>query len=483
MKTALEIREKFVQGKISAAEIVKSYLERIKQHDSELNAFLAVFDKRAMERAKALDAKRERGESLGRLAGIPIAIKDNILIEDELCTCASKMLENYKAPYSATVVRLLEQEDAILIGKTNMDEFAMGGSGIHSAFGPTKNPYDLTCSPGGSSSGSAAAVSANFCPIALGSDTGGSIRQPAAWSGIVGFKPSYGRVSRYGLVAFGSSLDQIGPLAHTVKDAALIMEVLAQHCEHDATSLNTSPIRYLDELESSLEGKRIGVPWHFLEELNGELKDNFEESIEKLKSRGAQIINVDLDILQYGVAIYYILSTAEASTNLARFDGIRYGYRDKEAKTLEEIYRLSRSKGFGWEVKNRILLGTSVLSSCSYEELFAKAQKVRTLLIKKMREAFGKCDCIALPTAPSTAFPLDGIKDPLQEYLQDLYTIGANMAGLPGISIPSGMSAKGKPFAIQFMGPQTHDLEVLRIAYAFESATTPIPPPEFGDVS
>jgi len=480
MKTAIEIRQNFVDGKISAVEIATQYLERIKKYDSELNAFLTVFNERALEKAKALDAKREKGEPLGKLAGVPIAIKDNILIEGQLCTCASKMLENYKAPYSATVARLLEEEDAILIGKTNMDEFAMGGSGTHSAFGPTKNPYDLTCSPGGSSSGSAAAVSANLCPIALGSDTGGSIRQPAALTGIVGFKPTYGRVSRYGLVAFGSSLDQIGPFTHSVKDVALMMEVLGKHCEHDSTSLNTMPIRYLEEIESSLEGKRIGVPWHFLEDLNGEVKDNFEKSIEKLKSLGAEVIDVDLDILKYGVSIYYILSTAEASTNLARFDGIRYGYRTKKAENLESTYRLSRSKGFGWEVKNRILLGTSVLSSSSYEELFAKAQKVRTLLIHKMREAFGKCDCIAIPTAPSTAFALDGMKDPLEEYLQDLYTIGANMAGLPAISVPSGLSAKGKPFGIQFMGPQTHDLEVMRFAYAFESKCPPLSPPQFG---
>ncbi len=480
-KTASELREDFVNGKISAEEITAFYLDRIKKHDKQLNAFLAVFEEKALEKAKSLDVKRAKGEPLGRLAGVPIAIKDNILIKEELCTCASKMLENYRSPYDATVIRLLEEEDAILIGKTNMDEFAMGASGTHSAFGPTKNPYDLTCSPGGSSSGSAAAVSAGLCPLALGSDTAGSIRQPAALTGVAGFKPTYGRISRYGLVAFASSLDQIGPFARDVKDIALLMEILGKHDAHDSTSINTSPIRYLVELSTSIRGRQIGVPWKFLEGLDRETKENFDAALEVLKSLHVEIVDVDLSILKYGVAIYYILATAEASTNLARFDGIRYGYRDKSAKDLESIYKLSRSNGFGWEVKNRILLGTSVLSSGSYEEYYAKAQKVRTLLIKKMREAFGKCDMIAMPTAPSTAFSLSGMDDRLKEYLQDLYTVGANMAGLPAISVPSGLSTTGKPFGIQFMGPQTRDADVLRFAHAFQSASSPLsPPPNFG---
>lgn len=480
-KTAHELHEEFIRGKLTAAEIASFYLERTKRLNPKLNAFLSIFEKRALLKAEELDKKRAAGKPLGKLAGIPIGIKDNILIKGELNTCASKMLENFKAPYDATVIRLLEEEDAILIGKTNMDEFAMGGSGIHSAFGPTKNPWDLSHSPGGSSSGSSAAVCASLCPIALGSDTGGSIRQPAAMTGIVGFKPTYGRVSRYGLVAFGSSFDQIGPMARSVRDAALIMEVIGRYSEDDATSINHSPMSYTMEMEKPVGEITIGIPWKFLEDLEGEERKNFDSGIEVMRSLGAKIIDIDLSILDYGIAIYYILSAAEASTNLARFDGIRYGFRDPSAKTLEEIYMLSRSKGFGWEVKNRILLGTSVLSSGGYEEYYAKAQKVRTLLIVKMREAFGKCHLIALPTTPSTSFPLDGMDDPLKEYLQDLYTVGANLAGLPAISMPNGLSSQNKPFAIQFMGPPRKDADLLRFAHAFESKREALFPPDFGE--
>lgn len=478
-KTAYELREELKEGKISATEIISFYLDRIKKFNDSLNAFLSVFDERALEKAREIDQKREKSQPLGKLAGVPIAVKDNILVQGEMCTCASKMLENYRAPYDATVIRLLEEEDAILIGKTNMDEFAMGGSGIHSAFGPTKNPWDVKCSPGGSSSGSAAAVSASLSPIALGTSTGGSIRQPAALTGITGFKPTYGRVSRFGLVAFGSSLDQIGPMTHSVQDAALLMEVIGKHCPHDATSINSSPVQYTLELEKPIKGMKVGIPWKFLENLNGEARKNFDKGVEILHSLGVHTTDIDLSILDYGIAIYYILATGEASTNLARFDGIRYGYRDLEAKTLEEIYKFSRSKGFGWEVKNRILLGTSVLSSGSYEEYYAKAQKVRTLLIMKMREAFAHCDIIALPTSPTTAFSLEGMDDPLKEYLQDLYTVGANLAGLPAISVPNGLIGS-KPFAIQFMGPQTKDLEVIRFAHAFQKTQEPLFPPGFG---
>lgn len=479
-KTAYQLRDEFTSGEATASEITDYFLHRIETLNPKLNAFLSVFEERARAKAKELDKKRNEGQPLGKLAGIPIAIKDNILVKGQLNTCASKMLENFRAPYDATVIRLLEEEDAILIGKTNMDEFAMGGSGVHSAFGATKNPWDLSCSPGGSSSGSSSAVAAGLCPIALGTDTGGSIRQPAAMTGIVGLKPTYGRVSRYGLVAFGSSFDQIGPMTRSVQDAALIMEVIARHSEEDATSINHTPINYTLELEKSMGEITIGIPWKFLEGLNGEQGENFNSSLEIIKSMGAKIIDIDLSILNYGIAVYYILAGAEASTNLARFDGIRYGYRDPQAKTLEEVYTLSRSSGFGWEVKNRILLGTSVLSSEGYEEYYAQAQKIRTLLIAKMREAFGKCDLIALPTAPSTAFPLEGVGDPLKEYLQDLYTVGANLAGLPAISIPSGLSRNNKPFAIQFMGAQRHDVDVICFAHLFESQSKVPFPPDFG---
>ncbi|NGX38122.1 MAG: Glutamyl-tRNA(Gln) amidotransferase subunit A [Chlamydiae bacterium] len=472
----------FTSGDLSAEEITARSLKQIEIRDKKLNSFLSVFHERAIETAKALDAKKKNGKPLGKLAGIPISIKDNIQIQGEITTCASKILANYRSPYDATVIRLLEEEDAILIGKTNMDEFAMGGSGTHSAFGNTKNPWDLACSPGGSSSGSAACVSAGFCPISLGSDTGGSIRQPAALSGITGFKPTYGRVSRYGLVAFGSSLDQIGPLTRTVQDAALVMEVLGKHCEKDSTSVNTH-VQYLAEIEKPIANTRVGIPWHFLEQLQGEPRDNFEQSLEVLKALGVEIVDVNLDMLKYGIAIYYIIATAEASTNLARFDGIRYGVRSPNAKTLGDIYEDSREEGFGWEVKNRILLGTFVLSSGEKNAYYAKARKVRTLIIDQMRTAFQKCNMIAIPSAPGTAFSLTGIKDPLDEYLQDLYTVGANLVGLPGISVPSGFSSDKKPFGIQFMGPQMHDAEVLRYAHAFQTATDFVAyPPEFGGI-
>ncbi len=480
---AHHFRSLFTSGQQSAQQIVESTLKRVDEHNGQLNSFLSVFHERAMEKARALDKKRSSNGPLGKLAGIPIALKDNILVKGEIATCASKFLANFRAPYNATVTRLLEEEDAILIGKTNMDEFAMGGSGIHSAYSMSKNPWDLAYTPGGSSSGSSSAVAARLCPIALGSDTGGSIREPAAFTGTTGFKPTYGRVSRYGLVAFGSSLDQIGPLTLTAKDAALVMEVLGQHCDRDSTSIATPSPRYTIEIEQSIAHTRVGVPWSFLEQLQGEPRQNFEAAIDVLKSLGVEIIDVDLEALKYGIAVYYVLAAAEASTNLARFDGIRYGVRSKNAKTLEEIYQLSRAEGFGSEVKNRILLGTFVLSSANQDTYYAKAQKVRTVIIRKMREAFQKCAMIALPVAPGTAFLLDGgVSTPLEEYLQDLYTVGANLAGVPAISIPSGLSANGRPYGLQLMGPQLHDAAVLRYAHAFQKATnyTSLTPPGFG---
>lgn len=479
-KTAIQIRDEVQSGVISAEEITSHYLAEIKQRNQQMNAYLSVFEERAMEKAKKIDQRRKEGKSLGKLAGLPIAIKDNILIKGEICSCGSKMLENFKSPYDATVIDLLEAEDAIFLGKTNMDEFAMGGTGIHSAFGSSKNPWDHALSPGGSSSGSSSAVSSGLAPIALGTDTGGSIRQPAAFTGMVGFKPTYGRVSRFGLVAFASSLDQIGPIARTVDDIALIMDVIGKHCPKDATSLNLPPINYSYELKQEPKSYRIGVPSRFLENLGGEERQNFEAGLDVIRSLGAEIVEIDLSILEYGIAVYYVLATAEASTNLARYDGIRYGYRDTSAQNLDELYRFSRSKGFGFEVKNRILLGTSVLSSGGYEEYYARAQKVRTLMIARLRESFAKCDLIAMPTTPSTAIALDGIKDPLQEYLQDLYTVGANLTGCPAISVPNGLSQKGKPFAMQFMGPQTKDLDVLRFAAKFQAVVPTKMPSKVG---
>jgi aspartyl-tRNA(Asn)/glutamyl-tRNA(Gln) amidotransferase subunit A len=482
--SAIELREKFKKGDVSAVEIAESTLKRIALHDPKVGAFLSLFSERILEKARGLDQKRSAGIPLGKLAGVPIAIKDNIHVKGELTTCASKFLSNYRAVFDATAVRLLEEEDALLIGKANLDEFAMGSSTENSAYQQTKNPWDLACTPGGSSGGSAAAVSARLCPIALGSDTGGSVRQPAALTGIVGFKPTYGRVSRYGLVAFGSSLDQIGPLTTTVRDAALVMEVLGRPCAHDSTSLNLPADFYLKKIEEPIKGSTIGVPWHFLEELDPEAKQNFMQSIETLKKLGAQIVDIDLDILKYSIAVYYILATAEASTNLARFDGIRYGIRSARAKTLDEVYDFSKQEGFGPEVKSRILLGTYVLSSGYQDAYYKKAQKVRTLMIQQFKKAFSTCQIIALPCSPFPAFPLGSIQDPLQMYLQDIYTLSANLAGLPAISVPSGFSKSQKPFGLQLIGPQTHDVEVLRAAHAFEGATDAsnrIPPLFNGD--
>ncbi len=480
---ALTLRDQFIKGEVSAVEITTSTLQRIDQYDKELGCFLTILSERALKQAKKLDEKRSKKEKLGKLAAIPMALKDNIHIFGENTTCGSKFLSNYKAVFDATVTRLLEEEDALLIGKTNMDEFAMGSSTENSAYQLTKNPWDLAISPGGSSGGSASAVAARLCPIAFGSDTGGSIRQPAAFCGIVGFKPTYGRVSRYGLVAFGSSLDQIGPFATTVTDAALLMEVIGRPCVKDATSIPQPPEAYLQKLQTPLKGMAIGVPWHFLEGLDKEPRQNFEQSLNILKDLGCTLVDIDLDILRYSVAIYYILATAEASTNLARFDGIRFGKRSKRATNLEEIFDFSRQEGFGHEVKRRIMLGTYVLSAGYQDAYYKRAQKVRTLIIRQFKQAFSKCQMIVTPTSPFSAFELGKIQDPLQMYLQDIYTIPANLAGLPALSLPSGFCTKGRPLSLHFTGPYLHDADVLRAAHHFEQSTlfTKKIPPSFAE--
>jgi aspartyl-tRNA(Asn)/glutamyl-tRNA(Gln) amidotransferase subunit A len=470
--SALEIHDLFMNGKASARSIVEYFLKRIEENDEKTNAFLSTFKTRVLEKADLLDQKKKEGKPLGKMAGVPIAVKDNIHVHGEITTCASKFLENYRAVFDASVIRFLEEEDALLIGKTNLDEFAMGSFTENSAFQTSKNPWNLACAPGGSSGGSAAAVAARLCPLALGSDTGGSIRQPAALCGIVGFKPTYGRVSRYGLVAFASSLDQIGPLATSVSDAAYIMETLSKPCSKDSTNLKEPSESYLSLLEKPIQGMKLGVPWKFLESLDPVAKANFEESLEVFKKLGVTTVEVDLDILKYSIAIYYILATAEASTNLARYDGIRYGLRSTKATTLDEVYELSKQEGFGPEVKNRILLGTYVLSSGYKDAYYKKAQQVRTLVIEKFKEAFSMCDLIALPCAPLPAPEIGSIQDPLQIYLQDIYTISANLAGLPAISIPSGFSEDKKPLGFQLLGDFMQDAKVLGVAHQFEKATS-----------
>ncbi len=430
--------------------------------------FLKVYEDKALFQAEELDKKHAAKQYLGKLAGVPIAIKDNILVKGEITSCASRFLTNYRAPFNATVIKLLLDEGAVLIGKTNLDEFAMGSSTENSALQKTRNPWNFKCTPGGSSGGSAAAVAARCCPLALGSDTGGSIRQPAAFCGIVGFKPTYGRVSRYGLVAFGSSLDQIGPFATRADDAALMMEIMGRHCEKDSTSINQGPQEYLSQFTDSIKGLRIGVPWKFLEKLADEPKRAFQDALECLKALGAEIVEVNLDILNYSVAVYYILATAEASTNLARFDGIRYGLRSSRAQTLDEIYDFSKEEGFGPEVKRRILLGTYVLSAGYQDAFYRKAQKVRTLVLRSYQEAFTKCDLIASPVSPFAAFEIGSIKDPLQMYLEDIYAIGVNLAGLPAVSMPNQLTKDGKPLGFQLIGPQMQDRLVLNAARILE---------------
>ncbi|MGE3953921.1 MAG: Asp-tRNA(Asn)/Glu-tRNA(Gln) amidotransferase subunit GatA [Parachlamydiales bacterium] len=477
-RSALEIRDRVTKGEESATAVLEDHLKRIKEHDEQVGAFLKVLEERAHKAAARIDEKRKKGEKLGKLAGVPVAIKDNINIAGEITTCGSQILHNYRAPFDATVIRRLEEEDAVLIGKTNLDEFAMGSSTTHSAFQSTSNPWNLDCIPGGSSGGSAAAVCARFAPLALGSETGGSVRQPAALCGIVGFKPTYGRLSRYGLVAFGSSLDQIGPFSTSVADCGLIMEVMAGHCPYDATSIPEQAPSILSGLKQDLKGVKIGVPTALLQDLDAELRANFEAAVQAMRDLGAQTVEITLDLIRFAIPIYYILAPAEASTNLARFDGIRYGLRSSRAKTLSEIYDFSKEEGFGAEVKRRILLGTFVLSSGFQDAYYKKAQRVRTLMIREHAEAFKKCDVIALPTSPLTAYPKERKLEPLEEYLADIYTASANLAGLPGISIPSGFSKEKKPIGLQLLGPQKADARVIQIAHAYQTRTDHIKEPQ-----
>ncbi len=468
--SAHSLHESFVKGEISAEQIVQETFKRIHRLDPQLGAFLSLFTQRTLAKAQKLDQKRASKQKLGKLAGVPIAFKDNIHILNEKTTCGSRFLSNYNAVFDATVTRLIEEEDGLIIGKTNMDEFAMGSSTENSSFHLTKNPWNLACSPGGSSGGSAAAVAARFCPLALGSDTGGSIRQPASLCGTIGFKPSYGRVSRYGLVAFGSSLDQIGSFANSTVDAALILDVISKPCKYDSNSIPHPSPSLLQALPKPIKGRKIGIPWRLLENLGPELRKNFENALEVFKSLGCTLVDLDLSLLKYSIAVYYILAVAEASSNLARFDGIRYGKRSAKAVSVDEIFEFSRQEGFGPEVKRRILLGTYVLSTGFQDAYYKKAQKVRTLIIEEYKKAFQSCDILATPTSPVTTFEIGGIQDPLEMYLQDIYTVPVNLAGLPAISVPSGFDSQGKPVGLHLTGPFLHDAEVLQFAHHFEQA-------------
>lgn len=467
-KSATQLRSAFVSGELSASEIVHYFIRRIISFDKKIQAFLSIFSDQALLRATYLDKKRASGATLGKLAGIPIVVKDNIHISGEKTTCASKILQNYYAPFDSTVVQLLLEEDAIILGKTNLDEFAMGSSTENSHFFPTKNPWNLNCVPGGSSGGSAAALAARVCAMALGSDTGGSVRQPASFNGIVGFKPTYGRISRHGLVAFASSLDHVGLFTSNVEDTVLFMDILASPCQYDATSIQSPAPSYRKEVEESITNKKIGVPWEFLSHLPSETKDNFTQSLAIFQDLGVEIVDISLDSWKHSIAIYCVIAMAEASTNLSRFDGIRYGYRTSNATNLEELYKLTRAEGFGKEVKKRILLGTYVLSEEYQNAYYKKAQKIRTLIVQEFNKAFQISDVIALPTTPSAAFELSSIRDPLEMYLQDIHTAAANLAGVPAISIPSGFNKEGKPLGFQLIGPQCMDGKVLCFAHKFQ---------------
>ena len=467
-----ELVNKIQNKEISCEEVVSYYIKNIKEKEEIINAFILLQEEKALKKAKELDEKIAKGERIGKLAGIPIAIKDNICTNGVTTTCASKMLEDFVPPYDATVIKKLEEEDAILIGKTNLDEFAMGSSTENSAFKITKNPIDISRVPGGSSGGSAAAVGANMVPLALGSDTGGSIRQPASFCGIVGMKPTYGLVSRFGLIAFGSSLDQIGPFSMTVEDNAYLLNIIAGEDDLDGTTAkNLEKKDYTKEIDSGIKGMKIGVPIEFIEEngLNEEIKEVILENIKILRNLGAEIEEFSLPSTKDALAPYYIISSAEASSNLARFDSIRYGYRAKDYNSIEELVEKSRSEGFGKEVKRRIMIGTYVLSSGYYEAYYNKAQKFRTKLKQDFKDAFKKYDIIMGPVSPILPFKIgERSEDHTAMYLSDIYTINVNLATVPALSMPGGISKEGLPIGVQLIGDVFTEDKIYKVAYALE---------------
>ena len=467
-KTIVGLLDELNSGATTSEALAKAALESAKANAAD-NAFVSLDEEGALEAARAIDAKRAAGEKLGALAGIPLAVKDNILAKGLRCTCGSKILGNFVAPYDATATERLRAAGAVIVGKANMDEFAMGSTSETSASGPVTNPEWPELIPGGSSGGSAAAVARGTVPAALGSDTGGSIRQPAACCGVVGFKPSYGRVSRWGLVAYASSLDQIGPMANTVEDAALLYDVIAGHDPHDSTSATRPAPATLPELKNGDPKIRIGVPEEcFGEGLDPEMREVLQKALDDLKADGAELVKVSLPSLQHAIASYYIIATAEASANLSRFDGVRYGHRSPEAKDLESLYRKSRSEGFGKEVQRRILLGTFVLSSGYYDAFYMQAQKVRRLIADDFAKAFAACDVVATPVLPGPPLKRgEGLKDPLAMYLTDIFTVSLNLAGLPGISVPVGLCG-GSSASLQLVAPAFEETRLLQSAWRLE---------------
>lgn len=471
--TVHELQEKLANKELTVEQITRAYADRINEKENDVQAFVSVLSDKAIENAKKIDEKIKSGEIKNtEFAGIPVGIKDNICIKGTRTTCSSKMLENFVAPYNATVIKKMNNENMIYLGKLNMDEFAMGASTEYSAFKKTRNPWNLNTVPGGSSGGSAAAVAANLVPWALGSDTGGSIRQPASFCGVVGLKPTYGLVSRFGIVAFASSLDQIGPITKDVRDAAMLLNIIAGYDEKDTTSMNIEKVDYTKSLKNDVKGLKIGVPKEFFADgINSEVKERLEQAIVKYKDLGAEIEEFSLNIAQYSLAAYYIIACAEASSNLGRFDGIRYGYRTPNYENLKDVFVNSRTEGFGEEVKRRIILGTYVLSSGYYDAYYKKAQQVRTLVKKEFDDAFKKYDLILTPTSPTVAYEI-GTKssNPLEMYLADICTVSVNIAGLPGISIPCGVDSNNMPIGMQLIGNRFSESTILNAAYTFEQA-------------
>jgi len=468
--TAVGLGKKIKEGEVSAEEAVQEALDAIEKKEKTVNSFVTVEKEKALARAKTVQEGIKSGAYTGPLAGVPVAIKDNMCTEGTLTTCGSKILGNFIPAYTAEAVLNLEKAGAVVIGKTNMDEFAMGSTTETSFFGATKNPWNTNHVPGGSSGGSCAAVAAEECSYALGSDTGGSIRQPSAFCGVTGMKPTYGTVSRYGLVAYGSSLDQIGPVAKDVTDCAAILEAIASHDKKDSTSMQREDYHFTEALVDDVKGMKIGIPRdYFGEGLDSEVRDAVMAAAKALEEKGAYVEEFDLSLVEYAIPAYYVIACAEASSNLARFDGVKYGYRTKECSGLHNMYKKTRSEGFGAEAKRRIMLGSFVLSSGYYDAYYLKALRTKALIKKAFDKAFEKYDVILGPTAPTTAPRIgESLSDPIKMYLGDIYTVSVNLAGLPGISLPCGLDAKGLPIGLQLIGDCFAEKKIIRAAYAFE---------------
>ena len=462
-------------GELTAVQAVEAYLASIRENDPSIRAYLSVLEEKAMGQAAETDRRRARGETLSPLAGVPVGIKDNICTKGVTTTCASRMLEQFVPPYSAHVIEKLAEAGAVMLGKLNMDEFAMGSSTENSFFQITHNPRDPSRVPGGSSGGSAAAVAAGEAAFALGSDTGGSIRQPAAFCGVVGMKPTYGTVSRYGLVAFASSLDQVGPLTRDVADSAMVMDCIAGHDSRDSTSIRMDKLPYASQLGQDIRGIKIALPEEFFGEgLSEDVRKGIQLAARRFQDLGAEIVRVSMPALTHALPAYYIISSAEASSNLARFDGIRYGYRSPDYEDITSLYKNSRSEGFGEEVKRRIMLGTFALSSGYYDAYYKKALQVRTLITRDYSRIFAACDCILSPVAPTTAYKIgEKTANPLEMYLGDIYTVPVNIAGLPGLSMPCAAASDGMPVGMQLIGPAFSEPLLYRVGYAYETDCQP----------